>query len=278
MENLEHSGSGSAARAGRSGIRLSGGALAELERFAAPLIVVVLLLLWELAASQRWISALFFPAPSVIARTLWRELVSGDLLPQIGLTLMRLLIGFGAGACIGLALGLLMGWQPRIRRVLQPFISAIQPLPKISVLPLIMVIFGIGETSRLIVIGLGTFFPVLINTITGVREIAPLHLEVAQSCGASRRLLFTRVILPGALPIILSGIVLGMNMALTITLVTEIVYAQAGLGAMIWMAWQTFRTEELYAALIVIGILGISIHHGVRAVTIRLMPWQRHRK
>lgn len=246
-----------------------------MERNAALLITIAILIAWEIAASQRAISALFFPAPSIIGRTLVRDFSSGVLIEQVALTVGRLLVGFAAGASLGLLLGLLMGWSPRIRRVIQPFVSAIQPLPKISVLPLIMVIFGIGETSRYIVVAMGTFFPVLINTITGVREIAPLHIEVAQSYGASRRLLFRRVILPGALPIILSGIVLGMNMALTITLVTEILNAQKGLGAMIWMAWQTFRTEELYAALIVIGTLGLLIHHTVSLITRQLMPWQR---
>lgn len=244
-----------------------------LESWAALLLAIALIALWELASTQRWISALFFPAPSVIAEALYDTIRTGKIFDHLAHTLLRLALGFGAGAVIALPLGLLLGWSGRVRRLIMPFIAVIQPLPKSAVLPLIMVIFGIGEQSRVIVVALAAFFPVVINTLTGVLGVSPLHIEVAQSYGASRRKIFMRVILPGAMPVILSGIALGVNTALTLVLVTEIIYAQRGLGATIWLAWQTFRTEDLYATLFVIALLGLALHQLLKLMSRRLMPW-----
>ncbi len=248
--------------------------LPALERRAPLLLAFTFLAIWELAASQKWISTLFFPAPSLIARTLFDNLRTGEMIEQLAHTLTRMALGFSAGAGIALPLGLILGWSARLRRLVMPFIAVIQPLPKTAVLPLIMVIFGIGEQSRVIVVAMSAFFPVIVSTITGVLGVAPLHIEVAQSYGAARRKIFARVILPGALPVIMSGINLGLNAALTIVIVTEIIYAQRGLGAAVWLAWQTFRTEELYATLVVIAALGLGIHQLLSVVSRRLMPWR----
>jgi ABC-type nitrate/sulfonate/bicarbonate transport system permease component len=246
----------------------------RLELWLPAAIVVVILVAWELAVRTGKISALFFPAPSVIVRTLIRLLTSGRLIVNAGATLSRVLVGFALGGITGVVIGLLMGWSHRLRSVVDPLIAAAHPIPKIAVLPLIMIIFGIGESSKMIVVALAAFFPMLINTMAGVRQIHPIHFEVAKNYGASLTKVFTRVVIPGSLPLVLTGMRLALNIALLLTIAVELVAAQNGLGAMIWLAWETLRTEELYASIVVTAALGIGFNLILQRLTRCLVPWR----
>ncbi len=229
---------------------------------------------WEVSVYLGAVSALFFPAPSTIATTLVRLILRGDLLMHLGTTLSRLALGLTIGGISGLVLGLGMGWSPRLRRAADPFVAAVHPIPKITVLPLIMIVFGIGETSKIVVVAVGAFFPMLISSMAAVRQISPIYFEVASNYGASQRQVFTRVVLPGSLPLVLAGARLAMNVALLITISVEMVTAHQGLGAMIWLAWETLRTEHLYVGLLVASVLGISSARLLQGLTSRLVPWQ----
>ena len=242
------------------------------------LVVVVVLTTWEWRVRTGGLSPLFFPAPSAIALTVVRLLTSGELAVNMGATLSRVGLGFALGGVPGLILGLAMGWSRRLRAVIDPFIAAAHPVPKIAVLPLIMIIFGIGESSKIIVVAVGVFFPMLINTMAGVREISPIYFEVAENYGAGLFKVLTRVIVPGSLPLVLTGVRLALNVALLLTIAVELVAAQEGLGEMIWFAWQTLRIEELYATLIVIAALGISFNLVVQRLGARLVPWHVERE
>lgn len=232
---------------------------------------------WELSVHLGWISALFFPAPSVIAQTLLAQLMGGDLLTALGATLLRLSMGLLLGGGAGLLLGLIMGWSTRVRRALDPLVAALHPIPKIALLPLALVLFGIGETPKIVLIAVSTFFPMLINTVAGVQQIAPIHLDVARNYGATPLKLFRRVIVPGSLPLILTGVRIALNTALLVTIAVELLMAQEGLGSIIWMAWQTLRVEEMYATLIVIACLGM-MGNGALAYGARYaMPWNHRR-
>ena len=129
----------------------------------------------------------------------------------------------------------------------------------------------------MVVVAVGVFFPMLINTMAGVRQISLIHFEVAQNYGASLFKVFTRVVVPGSLPLVLTGARLALNIALLLTIAVEMVAAQEGLGEMIWFAWETLRTEELYASLIVIAALGISFNFLLQRLRARLVPWQVER-
>jgi NitT/TauT family transport system permease protein len=249
-----------------------------IEKWLPGVILVLVLSLWEIAVQSKWISALLFPAPSFIGARLAQLIASGELIGHVQVTLLRAVIGFVLGCVSGISLGWLMGWSRRIRALIDPFVAAIQPMPKIALLPLILVIFGIGESSKIILIAVSAFFPVLINTLAGVRQISPIHFEVAQSYGASRLKLFTRVIAPGSLAMMLAGLQLAMNTALVVTIAVELLSANKGLGALIWLAWETLRTEDLYAALLVIGLIGLSINFLIHKLNKRLAPWQVERE
>ncbi len=229
---------------------------------------------WEVLSRVGVLPRFFFPPPSVIAVTLKELLTSGQLTIHLKATLGRLFLGFLIGGLPGYILGMWMGWSYRVRRILDPFVAALHPVPKISMLPIIMIIFGIGIVSRTFVVSLACFFPMLINTMSGVRQIHPLYFEVAQNYGAGSFQIFRKVVAPGSLPFVLAGARLGLNVALSLTIAVELVAAKEGLGTMIWLAWQTFRIEELYAGVVLAALIGIGIRLIVQYLTRRLVPWQ----
>ncbi len=242
----------------------------------APAILLAILIIWETVARLGLINALFFPPPSTTAKTLVKMIAEDGLLLDAGKTLWRLSRGFILGGIPGLLAGWLMGWSPRARATADPFIAAIHPIPKIALLPLIMIIFGIGEASKTVAISIGVFFPLLINSMTGTREISPIHFEVAKNLGASRAKVLTRIVIPGSLPFVMAGLRLAFNIGLLITIAVELVAANNGLGHVLWHAWETFRPEEIYAALVVLCLIGVSSTAMIKVLTQRLVPW-RHR-
>ena len=248
----------------------------QLEPWLPALVIVLSLTLWECLSRLGWISVLFFPAPSYILETLLDLIIDGKLAPQLGATLWRLSLGILFGCIPGYLLGLSMGWSPRIRTVVDPLIAAIHPIPKLAIFPLIMIIFGIGENSKIVAIAVAAFFPMLINSMAGVRQITPVYFEVTQNFGANLWKTFSRVIIPGSLPVVLSGTRIAINTAIVITIAVELLTAKAGLGVMIWFAWQTLRIEELYASIIVIGLLGLGANFTLQKVSNRLAPWYNH--
>ena len=230
---------------------------------------------WEWAAGREMISTLFFPAPSTIVRTLIRSLVSGDLLSHTGATLSRVLLAFMIGGLPAMFIGLAMGWSSRLRAGIDPVIAAIHPVPKIALLPLAMIFFGIGESSKVITIAAATFFPMLINCMAGVQQINVIHFEVAKNFRANPLRVLMRVVWPGSLPMVIAGSRVAINIALVVTIAIELVSAQKGLGVMIWFGWETMRTEELYAGLIVISALGIGFNFILERLKTVLVPWKQ---
>ena len=238
------------------------------------LVFVAIALLWEGMVRLGWISALLFPPPSRVADAALVMLADGRLAGHLVPTFSRLVIGFTFGGIAGLLLGLAMGSSTKLRRLLDPLVASAHPVPKVSLLPLIMVILGVGEISKIFVISLGAFFPMLINSMSGVRHIVPIYFEVARNYGASPRKIFTRVIIPGSLPMVLAGARLALNTAFVITISVELVAASHGLGSMIWFSWETLRTEELYVGVVVAALMGITLNQVLRRLQSHLVPWQ----
>jgi NitT/TauT family transport system permease protein len=241
------------------------------------LIFIVILGSWEWAARREIISTLFFPAPSIIVRTLIGSFRQGELLNHAGATMSRVLLAFFIGGMPAMIIGLAMGWSRRLRAGMDPVIAAIHPVPKIALLPLAMIFFGIGESSKVITVAAATFFPMLINCMAGVEQINVIHFEVAKNFKASILKVFTRVVWPGSLPMVIAGSRVALNIALVVTIGIELVSAQKGLGVMIWFGWETMRTEELYAGLIVISVLGISFNFILERIKMYLVPWKQER-
>ncbi|HVS64096.1 MAG TPA: ABC transporter permease [Thermoanaerobaculia bacterium] len=238
-----------------------------------PLVVLVGgLVAWEGGVRSGAVSALFYPPPSAIGGTLVEMLREGALTSNLGATMSRILLGFAFGGGIALVVGLCMGWSTSVRLAVDPIIAAIHPVPRLALLPLILLMFGIGETSRVIVVALSSFFPVLINAAAGVRQIQPIHFDVARSFGASRLQVFTDVVLPGSLPSVLAGARLGLISALKTTLGIELITSEQGLGHLIWFSWETFRTSQLYATLLIVALLGMALNTALRRLTAWAAP------
>ena len=257
--------------------RLSGPAVERALSVVSPLL---LLGLWELCARLGLIDTRFFPAPSSIFAVGLQMLgpssqyPSGELWTHLSISLERIAIGFVLAVVPGVILGLAMGLFSPIRAVIQPLIDATFPIPKIAILPLYILIFGIGETSKYAIIATGVFFPVLINTVAGVRDIDRIYLDVGKNFHASRLMMFTDIALPGALPLIAAGIKLGMGVGLLIIVSAEFVGAKSGIGYLIWSSWQVFQVEKLYVGLIVIAVIGFASAIVLNWLERVLVPWK----
>lgn len=232
---------------------------------------------WESLSRAEVVSSLFFPPPSLIARTVVDTLQSGLLVAHTAATLQRVVLGVVLGAGVGLALGLAMGWSSRLRALVDPIVALLHPLPKLALLPLVIMIFGVGEASRVVVIAIAAFFPMLISAMSGVRQIHPVAFDTAAAYGAGPRQVLFSVIVPGSLPMVLTGVRLAFNIGLLLAVAVELITAQEGLGKMIWLAWQTLRTEELYAALVVLGGVGAGFNALLQWVMRRAVPWREER-
>jgi NitT/TauT family transport system permease protein len=206
-------------------------------------------------------------------RTLITEFVQGTMLLHFSATLLRVFAGLALGAFPGLLCGLVMGWSARIRAVADPFVAALHPVPKLALLPLLMVLLGFSDAPRIAVIALSCFFPMLLSAMAGVRQISPAHFEVARNYGARQWKLLTRVVLPGSLPMVLTGLRLSANTALALTIAVEIATAQVGLGAQVWLSWQVLHIELLYATIVLTAVFGIGVNLVLRALTRWLVPW-----
>lgn len=253
----------------------------NLERAISVLSPAILLAVWEVAAQTTLIDTRFFPAPSAIFRTGWDMLQPsvqhpvGELWTNLSISLARIAIGFVLGAIPGVVIGILMGLFSSVRAVVQPLIDATFPIPKIALLPLFIMIFGIDEQSKYAVIATTVVFLVLINTHAGVRNIEKIYLDVGKNYHASKLMMFTDVALPGALPLIVAGLKLGMGVALLVIVSAEFVGAKSGIGHLIWNSWQTFHVEKMYVGLLATALLGLvsaALLDGIERV---LIPWKR---
>lgn len=268
---------------------------------------LLLLLTWEAIVGAQILSPRWFPPPSRIAAGLWDLTVSFDrfsgtsllgrpwLIPQrlaadgwpgvaalfaeshVFATLSRVLVGFVIGALPGMLLGMVMGLNRTVRSMLDSTMSAIYVLPKIAIFPLMMLIFPdpFGEGPKIAVVAISAFFLVAISTMAGVQGIDRVYLEAGRNYGAGKVQMLRHVIIPGALPIIFSGLRLAMGTALIVIVAVEFIRAQAGVGFIIYYYWQILVTEKMYAGLVVVMALGVLLTYGLQWLERRVMPWRR---
>jgi len=236
-------------------------------------IVLAVAIIWELVIRIGWLSSIFVPAPTAIVRSLAASIAAGTLAPHLSATLSRVGAGLLLGGSIGLGLGLSMGWWRGLRTAVDPLVAAAHPVPKLTLFPLFIVLLGIGESSKVMVVAAAAFFPMVINTMAGVRQISPIYFDVARNYGASSAQVFRRVLLPGSLPLILTGVRHAANVAFLSTVGVEMVMAQTGLGSLVWWSWQVLRVEQLFATLVVIAFLGVSLNATLNWIAWRGAPW-----
>lgn len=235
---------------------------------------VAILSLWELSSRLGLLDPRFFPAPSSIISYFVEYVISGEILRQTGITLYRVFVGFILGAVPGTILGLLAGTNRLVRAGVVPIIGAVYPIPKIAILPLVILVFGISDRTLFVVVAIGVFFPMVINTLGAVLNIDKIYFDVGDNVGASRARQFFTIALPGSIPGIASGIRVAWGMALLILIGSEFIASQSGIGYFIYEGWQTFQVKQLYAGIITISIVGVTTFALLERLEKAIVPWK----
>jgi NitT/TauT family transport system permease protein len=238
---------------------------------AAPLI---LLGIWEALSRAGRIDPIFWPPPSSLWGTFWELAHEDDLAGDVRASTVRILGGFVLGAVPGVALGLAMGLFWPVRVFVMPVAAAVYAIPKIAVLPLVIIAFGIGETSKLVIVALSIFFLVVLNTMAGVLAIDRTYRDVARNFGAGPLSLFLTVALPGALPAIFTGLRLALGFSLIVIVGTEFLAARQGVGHLIWESYQTLAIKKMYVGLIVAGLMGWILTLALDLIERLALPWK----
>ena len=238
--------------------------------------VAFVLVVWQLVANARIVPVLFLPGPADIAEAFVKLFTTPntDIWLDIATSGEEILIGYGMAIAVGLILGLLMGWYTRFQYALDPFVNFFYSTPRIVLIPLFIIWFGIDMPSKVAVIFLGALFPIIINTMAGVRNTEAALLRVAKSFGASDALVFRRVVLPGSVPFILTGFRLGVGHALTGVVVGELIAARHGVGQLIATAGQTFQTPKLFAGVVLIAGTGMLLTAILQRIENRFQSWR----
>lgn len=237
---------------------------------------ILLLLLWELLVRAGLLDRRFFPAPTSIMGTFGTLIASGELAADVRDTLTRVFVGLLLGGVPGLVIGAIMGLSPLARAFVKPVVAALFPIPKIAVLPLIFLIFGLGEEAKYVSVAIGIIFLMLINTMAGVMAIDQIYFDVGRNFGANRWQFFRTVAVPGAMPGIVTGLQLSLTIALLVCVATEFVGARSGLGYLIWNSWQTFSVATMYCGLVVCALIGVLFQVIIEVLERVLIPW-KHR-
>jgi NitT/TauT family transport system permease protein len=239
-------------------------------RLCSALLLLALLAGWELYCRASGVSSLIVPAPSAVLATLWSEIVSGRLLPHLRITATEMTLGLALGCAIGLLTGILLSEAAFLRQLLHPYIVASQVVPKLALGPLFIIWFGFGMTSTIVITALICFFPLMENTVTGLRQVDPARRELFRMLGASRLQTLLRLKLPSALPMIMAGLRVAVVLALVGAVVGEFIGGRAGLGASIIAAQSVMDSSLMFALFIVITLLGMLFYQAALQVE-RLM-------
>lgn len=252
---------------------------------------------WQLAASMGWVNANILPSPLAVWNkwvayllplqdfATWHEInpagsglawmFSGELVNDSLGSLYRVVVGFAVGAALALPLGLAMGASRVVHAWMNPLVQLLRPIPPIAYIPLSILWFGLGNPPAIFLIAIGAFFPVLMNTIAGVRQVDGIYLRAARNLGAGGVTMFLRVILPAAVPYILTGMRIGVGTAFIVVIVSEMIAVNNGLGFRITEAREYFWSDKIIAGMITIGLLGLAIDWIMNRLNNHLLRWHR---
>lgn len=243
-------------------------------KFAA---VVLLFALWELGVRLDWINGRLFPAPSSIARAVMVMAELGLLWADVKASVLRVTIGFLIASAGGIGVAVLLARWNRLTTYFMPIVDMVRPISVIAWIPIAILWFGLGDRPAWFIIFLGAFFPIFTNTYLGVRSVDPVHVNAARCLGAGRILFLRKVLLPSALPYILTGMRVGLGVGWMCVIAAELIAAESGLGYMIQLARVMIETEKVIAGMIVIGIIGFVMNQIMLFVERKLTPWREHR-
>lgn len=246
----------------------AGSRLARMGEAALPaLTVAAFIAAWQLYVDVRGIPPIYLPSPSAIAKAFIEMTLDGSIAFNLGVTLLRIFAGFMIAAVTGIFLGVIMGMSRLMARIADPWIAALYPLPKISLIPLLIIWLGTGETYKIVISAITAFFPIVMSTYAGVRQVDRGLMKAAEDLGASTRQVQLKIVIPAAIPAIFSGLHLGMGVTIILVVAAEMIggSSQSGIGYLLIHDGQVMETEKVFASLVVLAIAG--------AVVIKLQQW-----
>jgi ABC-type nitrate/sulfonate/bicarbonate transport system permease component len=229
---------------------------------------------WQLAGSAGWVNPLFLPAPSAIARAIYQLALSGALWQHLSYSIMRIGVGWLLGTLAGVMVGFAIGLSSLARGVGITFISALFPIPKIALLPLLILWLGIGEQPKIATIALGVFFSTAISVYSGVDAVPRNLIRMAQSFNVPFHAIVFRVIWPGALPSILAGFRITASIALLLVVSAEMIGAEYGIGAFVLQAGNLMQTDQLLAGVVILSLFGLAVGRLINWLETRLLHWR----
>lgn len=234
---------------------------------------VVLLIVWESLARAGWLSPQVLPAPSKVVKTAFKLTTSGSLLNDLGISLLRAAAGFAIGGGVGFALGTLVGFSRIAEAAIDRSVQMIRAIPFLASLPLVIVWLGVGEAEKIFLVALGVTFPIYINTTLGIRQIDPKLVELGRIQGLGTLQLIRRIILPGALPSILTGVRYALATAWLALVVAETIGADSGIGFLAMDAREFLRTDVIVLTIVIYALIGVAADGITRLLERRLLAW-----
>ncbi|MCA0919947.1 ABC transporter permease [Pseudooceanicola nanhaiensis] len=251
-----------------------GGFVAKPHRWMAPIVFVVLIAFIEIGTRSGFISSLTLPRPSDVLATLVQLYKSGQLFEHLVPSLTRLAVGASLGAIVGISVGVMIGLFSYVRAGLVPLVAAIFPIPKIALLPLFVIWFGIDESSKYALIAFGTFTPTVVATYGAVDNVDRSLIRMGQSFGLSWFSIVRKIVLPGAMPGILSGLRISLAIAIILLVAAEMLGAQHGIGAYILEAGSLYDLERLFAGVVILSLLGVITSGAIGLIERRVLGWR----
>jgi ABC-type nitrate/sulfonate/bicarbonate transport system permease component len=231
--------------------------------------------LWEVAGRQAWVHKLFFPPASAILATFVGITLSGDVLGHVGVSLWRAGLGYALAAVAGIALGVAMGYWRRVWEAGELVVELLRAVPPPAIIPVAIVFLGIGDQMKVFIIFFTCSFPILVNTIDGVRGVDPVLLRTARTLGLSGAAILWKVVLPAASPFIATGLRIALAIALILVVISELVGATSGIGYFILDAQRSFQVPRMYAGMLVLALLGYLLNRAFLAADRHLLGWHR---
>lgn len=245
---------------------------------ASILVGCALVLVWQKVADAQLISSVFLPGPQATWAAMRHGFENGHLGAMFVETTQRMAYGWLVSALVGVLIGACIGMSRTVRAYLEPTLEAIRPLPASAVIPIAIALFGLGETTVYAVICFGSMWPMLMATIHGFSAVEPTLYEFARGIGMSRTSIMLKIALPSSMPDILGGLKVSMAIALVLTVVTEMLVGQQGLGTWILLAGRSYRAADVFAGIVLLGLLGYLSSLLLSMVEVRLLRWQRNRR
>ncbi len=241
-------------------------------RASGVLLVGLLLALWQYSA-YNWVSSPNWPPVTQIAQALVAGFASGELFEVFGSSLYRMLSGYALGVVAALVVGLLMASVRVVHAALEPMVELLRPIPAPAIVPPLILLLGVDDAMKIFIVAFSAFFPVLVNTISGVRAVDHVAIDVARTLRVGRLRTALRVVLPASMPYILAGMRVSLALSLIVTVVAEMIAGSSGIGYYIMTMQYAMRSSDMYAAIFVLAALGYALNRGFLAIEQRVLHW-----